>query len=120
MNVQPTPLDHEIELSILIEETIRINWEIKNCLIFVGAELMEADLVPLHIVDFNQIFGMNWLLRHHAHFDCYRKLVSFVHLEGHEWDFKVNGESYLTVSFLVFKLRDSCLRDVRGTLLMSQ
>nr|XP_017187022.1 uncharacterized protein LOC108173114 [Malus domestica] len=40
-------------------------------------ELMEADLVPLRIVDFDPIFEMNWLSRHDAHIDCYRKLVFF-------------------------------------------
>lgn len=62
-----------------------------------GAELMEVDLVPLNMVDFDLILGMNWLSRHHAHIDYHRKLVTFRLLGDHQWNFRVNKEFYQIV-----------------------
>ena len=39
-----------------------------------GKEFLE-DLILLDIHDFDVILGMDWLSRHHATFDCYRKEV---------------------------------------------
>ena len=36
-----------------------------------------TDLILLDIHDFDVILGMNWLSRHHATVDCYRKEVRF-------------------------------------------
>ena len=41
-----------------------------------GQEFM-ANLILLDIHDFDVILGMNWLSRHHAIVDCYRKDVRF-------------------------------------------
>lgn len=103
VNVQPISLDHEFELSILTEETVRINWELKNCLIFVGVELMEADLVPLHIVDSYLIFRMYWLSRYHAHIGCYRKLVFLRPPRRPQVEFQ--GERRIIPNSLIFCLR---------------
>ena len=36
-----------------------------------------AELILLDIHDFDVILGMDWLSRHHATVDCYRKEVRF-------------------------------------------
>ena len=41
-----------------------------------GQELL-VDLILLDIHDFDVILGMDWLSRHHAIVDCYRKEVRF-------------------------------------------
>ena len=41
-----------------------------------GQEFLE-DLILLDIHDFDVILGMDWLSRHHATVDCYRKEVRF-------------------------------------------
>ncbi|XP_070678235.1 uncharacterized protein [Malus domestica] len=38
---------------------------------------MSANLVPLDIVDFDVILGMDWLHYNHARLDCYEKVVTF-------------------------------------------
>lgn len=42
-----------------------------------GVELLEADLLSLNLVGFNNILRMNWLSKHHACIDCYGKIVTF-------------------------------------------
>ncbi|KAM2285905.1 hypothetical protein ACFX1S_038449 [Malus domestica] len=38
---------------------------------------MLANLVPLDIIDFDVILGMDWLHCNHARLDCYEKVVTF-------------------------------------------
>ena len=45
-------------------------------MIIEGQEFLE-DLILLDIHDFDVILGMDWLFRHHATLDCYRKEVKF-------------------------------------------
>ena len=41
-----------------------------------------ANLVLLDIQDFDVILGMDWLSRHHATMDCFRKEVKFCRPRG--------------------------------------
>ena len=43
----------------------------------VGSQEFMADLILLDIHDFDVILGMDWLSRHHATVDCYKKEVRF-------------------------------------------
>lgn len=81
-NIQPIPLYYEFGLFIPTGEIIRINWEFKIFPILIGAELMEANLVTLQVVEFDLIWGMNCLLRNHVHIDYFRKLAIFHPLGG--------------------------------------
>ena len=44
---------------------------------------LEADLIPLDMVDLDVILGMDWLAKHHASVDCFRKEVVFRSPEVH-------------------------------------
>ena len=41
----------------------------------IASHEFEADLIVLDIHDFDIILGMDWLAKHHATVDCYRKEV---------------------------------------------
>ncbi|KAI5325944.1 hypothetical protein L3X38_035018 [Prunus dulcis] len=43
----------------------------------VGNVFLEAELIPLGTVDLDVILGMDWLARHRASVDCFRKEVVF-------------------------------------------
>ncbi|KAI5335023.1 hypothetical protein L3X38_025156 [Prunus dulcis] len=43
----------------------------------VGDVFLEADLIPLGMVDLDVILGMDWLAKHRASVDCFRKEVVF-------------------------------------------
>ena len=46
-------------------------------MVIIGGQEFLADLILLDIHDFDVILGMDWLSRHHATVDCYRKEVRF-------------------------------------------
>ena len=45
--------------------------------VLVGDVCLEADLIPLEMVGLDVILGMDWLAKHHASVDCFRKGVVF-------------------------------------------
>ncbi|XP_070664556.1 uncharacterized protein [Malus domestica] len=73
----PTPLSYELEFSMPRGETCYVSWEYQGCPIFVKDVIMPANLVPLDIVDFDVILGMDWLHYNRAKLDCYEKVVTF-------------------------------------------
>ena len=58
-------------------ETCYVSWEYQGCPILVEDVVMPANLVPLDIVDFDVILGMDWLHHNRAKLDCYEKVVTF-------------------------------------------
>ncbi|KAI5339250.1 hypothetical protein L3X38_018522 [Prunus dulcis] len=48
----------------------------RNCFVQVDDAWLEADLIPLDLVDLDIILGMDWLEKHHASVDCFRKEVT--------------------------------------------
>ena len=48
-----------------------------GCRVIIEGHEFRANLVLLDIQDFDVILGMNWLSRHHATMDCFRKEVKF-------------------------------------------
>ena len=48
--------------------------------VIIGGQEFLADFILLDIHDFDVILGMDWLSRHHAIVDCYRKEVRFCRL----------------------------------------
>ena len=51
-----------------------------GCRVIIEGHEFRANLVLLDIQDFNVILGMDWLSRHHATMDCFRKEVKFCRL----------------------------------------
>ncbi|VVA39240.1 PREDICTED: retrotransposon, partial [Prunus dulcis] len=49
---------------------------------------LEADLIPLDLVDLDIILGMDWLEKHHASVDCFRKEVTLRSPEQPEVTFR--------------------------------
>ena len=48
---------------------------------------LPADLRVLKMHDFDMIFGMDWLSRHHAHLDCFECCVVFHPVGKREFSF---------------------------------
>ena len=51
-----------------------------------------ADLIVLGIHDFDMILGMNWLSRHRATLDCYKKKIKIGSTKGTMRDISGNQE----------------------------
>ena len=61
----------------------------KNGRVLIGGQEFPAGLVTLYMRDFDVILGMDWLCRHRATLDCYKKEVNF-HRPG-KLDVKFRG-----------------------------
>ena len=53
----------------------------------VSGRSLLADLRVLKMHDFDVIFGMDWLSRHHAHLDCFERRVMFCPVREREFFF---------------------------------
>ena len=76
-NKQLSLLDNELVVSCPMGTIMVCKHVYKDCAVRLENHDLLADLVPLQIHDFDVILGMDWLSRHHASVDCYKKLVEF-------------------------------------------
>ena len=49
----------------------------KDCVVKIGEHELLANLVPLQLQGLDAILGMDWLFRHYASVDCFKKMVEF-------------------------------------------
>ncbi|GJR48197.1 putative reverse transcriptase domain-containing protein [Tanacetum coccineum] len=75
-------------------------WELKvkgheyvNCPIRFDDRIRPANLLPIHMLDFDVILGMDWLASHRATIDCYARTVIFGNVRQPE--FVYHGSSPL-------------------------
>ena len=66
---------------------MRVSLCYSGCDLSVGGKTLLADLVPLPMVDFDIILGMDFLSSYRAVIDCFRKEVSFHVFGGEEVKF---------------------------------
>ncbi|KAI5338785.1 hypothetical protein L3X38_018057 [Prunus dulcis] len=62
-------------ISLPTGEVLYTNLVFRNCYVQVGNAWSKADLIPLDLVDLDIILGIDWLEKHHASVDCFRKEV---------------------------------------------
>ncbi|KAM1521892.1 hypothetical protein ACFX10_012067 [Malus domestica] len=77
LNAPPTPLGYDMLVQMPQGDLFCAQWEYKSCLVVVEGEMMEANLVPFHLAEFDVILGMDWLSRHRAYVACWEKSVTF-------------------------------------------
>ena len=77
VNVESQPIDCSIVVSLPIGDSRLAESVYMDSRVIIGGQEFLADLILVDIHDFDVILGMNWLSRHHATVDCYRKEVKF-------------------------------------------
>ena len=77
VNVESQPIDYSIVVSLPIGDSRLVESVYMDSRVIIGGQEFMADLILLDIHDFDVILGMDWLSRHHATVDCYRKEVRF-------------------------------------------
>ena len=77
VNVKSQPIDCSIVVSLPKGDSRIAESVYQNNRVIIGGQEFLADLIFLDIHDFDVILGMDWLSRHHATGDCYRKEVRF-------------------------------------------
>ncbi|GJS17082.1 putative nucleotidyltransferase, ribonuclease H [Tanacetum coccineum] len=70
-----------------------IDHEYVNCPIRFDDRIRPANLLPIHMLDFDVILGMDWLASHRATIDCYARTVIFGNV--HQPEFVYHGSSPL-------------------------
>ena len=77
VNVESQPIDCSIVVSLPTGDSRLAESVYMDSRVIIGGQEFLADLILLDIDDFDVILGMDWLSRHHATVDCYRKEVRF-------------------------------------------
>ena len=77
VNVESQPIDYTIMVSLPTGDSRIAESVYLDSRVIIGGQEFLADLILLDIHDFVVILGMDWLSRHHATVDCYRKEVRF-------------------------------------------
>ena len=75
VNVESLPIDCSIVVSLPTGDSRLAESVYMDSRVIIGGQEFLADLILLDIHDFDVILGMDWLSRHHATVDCYRKEV---------------------------------------------
>ena len=71
------PIDCSMVVSLPTGDSLIANRVYMCCRVIIEGHEFMANLVLLDIQDFDVILGMDWLSRHHATMDCFRKEVKF-------------------------------------------
>ncbi|GJU98010.1 reverse transcriptase domain-containing protein [Tanacetum coccineum] len=77
LNMTPTPLIKRIIISTPMKNHMLIDHEYVNCPLRFDDRIRHANLLPIHMLDFDVILGMDWLASHRATIDCYARTVIF-------------------------------------------
>ena len=77
VNIEIHPIDCSMVVSIPTEDSLIADRVYMGCKVIIEGHEFWANLVLLDIQDFDVILGMDWLSRHHATMDCFRKEVKF-------------------------------------------
>ncbi|BBG95481.1 cold shock domain protein 1 [Prunus dulcis] len=72
----PIPITGRFSISLPTGEVLFADRVFRNCFVQVDDAWLEADLIPLDLADLDIILGMDWLEKHHASVDCFRKEVT--------------------------------------------
>ncbi|GJQ97030.1 putative reverse transcriptase domain-containing protein [Tanacetum coccineum] len=93
LNMNPTPLIERVIISTPMKNHMLIDHEYVNCPLRFDDRIRPTNLLPIHMLDFDVILGMDWLASHRATIDCYARTVIFGNVRQPE--FVYHGSSPL-------------------------
>ena len=79
--IESQPIDGRMVVSVPNWDTMISERIVLGSRLVIQNKDFPADLIVLGIHDFDIVLGMNWLSKHRATLDCYKKEVRLVHLE---------------------------------------
>ena len=77
MNIKIQPIDCSMVVSLPTGDSLIADTVYMGCRVIIEGHEFRVNLVLLDIQGFDVILGMDWLSRHHATMDCFRKEVKF-------------------------------------------
>ena len=73
--IETQPLRGRMRVSLPVGDPLFSDRVVRDSRVLIGGQEFPADLVALDMRDFNVVLGMDWLSRHRATLDCYKKEV---------------------------------------------
>ena len=73
--IETQPLEGRLRVSLPTEDPLVSNRVVRDSRVLIGGQEFPTDLVTLDMRDFDVVLGMDWLSRHRATLDCYKKEV---------------------------------------------
>ena len=75
--LQPMPLEVKLEVFTPAGLSLWPTQFLEGCYFCIGGLVMQVDLILIDLQGLDIIFGMDFLAKHHASIDCFRKEVTF-------------------------------------------
>ena len=91
-NSKPSSLDATMIVSNPLGNSKTCEKVCKDCVVKIGEHELLANLVPLKLQGLYAILGMDWLSRHYAIVDCFKKVVKFDHPGEDRFSFQRSEE----------------------------
>ena len=79
--IETQPLGGRMRVSLPAEDPLVLDRVVRDSRVLIGGQEFPTDLVALNMRDFDVVLGMDWLSRHRATLDCYKKEVK-LHRSG--------------------------------------
>ena len=73
--IETQPLKGRMRVSLPVGDLLVSDRVVRDSRVLIGGQEFPADLVDLDMRDFDVVLGMDWLSRHRATLDCYKKEV---------------------------------------------
>ena len=73
--IETQPLEGRMRVSLPVGDPLLADRVVRDSRVLIEGQEFPADLVALDMRDFNVVLGMDWLSRHRATSDCYKKEV---------------------------------------------
>ena len=73
--IETQPLEGRMRVSLPVGDPLLADRVVRDSRVLIEGQKFPADLVALDMRDFDVVLGMDWLSRHRATLDCYKKEV---------------------------------------------
>ena len=71
--IETQPLEGRMRVSLPAGDPLFSDRVVRDSRVLIGGKEFLVDLVALDMKDFDAVLGMDWLSRHRATLDCYKK-----------------------------------------------
>ena len=75
--IETQPLEGRMRVSLPVGDPLFSDRVVRDSKVLIGGQEFPEDLVALNMRDFDVVLGMDWLSRHRATLDRYKKEVKF-------------------------------------------
>ena len=100
--IETQPIEGCMRVSLPAGDPLLLDRVVRDSRVLIGGQEFPADLVALDMRDFDVVLGMDWLSRHRATLDCYKKEVK-LHKPG-KMEVKFRGLCRELSSCMIFAM----------------